>query len=89
MKEIWKDIKDYEGQYQVSNLGNVRSLTRKVNTFNGQRITKGKILKPLKTNTGYYRVCLKKHQKNKYIFIHKLVAQAFLPNPKKFTNNKS
>lgn len=51
MQEIWKDIENYEGIYQVSNLGRVRSLTRKVNTWYGTRTTQGKILKPLLTNT--------------------------------------
>lgn len=81
MEEIWKDIQGYENCYQVSNLGRVRSLTRKINTWYGIRTTRGQILKPLKTNRNYYRVCLKSHQKNKYISIHRLVAEAFLPNP--------
>lgn len=84
MEEIWKDIKGYEGSYQVSNLGRVRSLTRKVKTFNGVRTSKGQILKPLKTNTGYYRVDLKQNQKNKYMSIHRLVAEAFILNPNNY-----
>ena len=84
MQEIWKDIENYEGCYQVSNLGRVRSLTRKVKTFNGFRTTKGQLLKPLKTNTNYYRVDLKRNQKDKYISIHRLVAQAFIPNPNNY-----
>ena len=84
MQEIWKDIEGYENCYQVSNLGRVRSLTRKVDTFYGQRITKGKILKPLITNTGYFRVDLKQHQKDNYVSIHRLVAQAFIPNPNNY-----
>lgn len=84
MQEIWKDIKEYEGCYQVSNMGRVRSLTRKVPTFNGYRITKGKLLKPLKTNRNYFRVCLKQNQKNKYISIHRLVAETFLNNPNNY-----
>ena len=84
MQEIWKDIKDYEGSYQVSNLGRVRSLTRKVKTFNGFRTTKGKLLKLLKTNRNYFRVDLKRNQKDKYISIHRLVAEAFLPNPNNY-----
>lgn len=83
MQEIWKDIKGFEGCYQVSNLGNVRSLTRKVNTFNGMRTTKGKVLKPLKTNANYFKVDLKQNQKHNYASIHRLVAKAFIPN----TNN--
>ena len=43
MGEIWKDIPDYEGKYQVSNLGRVKSLTRMVNIRNGQRIVPEKI----------------------------------------------
>ena len=84
MQEIWKDIKNYEGIYQVSNLGRVRSLTRKVKTFNGLRTTKGQLLKPLKTNRNYFRVDLKQNQKNKYISIHRLVAEAFIPNPNNY-----
>ena len=83
-QEIWKDIKGYEGAYQVSNLGRVRSLTRKVKTFNGVRTSKGQLLKPLKTNTGYYRVDLKQNQKDKYMSIHRLVAEAFIPNPNNY-----
>ena len=84
MQEIWKDIKNYEGCYQVSNLGRVRSLTRKVKTFNGVRTSNGQLLKPLKTNTGYYRVDLKQNQKDKYMSIHRLVAEAFIPNPNNY-----
>ena len=81
MQEIWKDIQGYEGAYQVSTKGRVRSLTRKVPTYNGFRTTKGKILKPLKSNSGYFRVDLKSHQKDNYVCIHRLVALAFIPNP--------
>ena len=84
MQEIWKDIKGYEGRYQVSNYGKVKSLTRKVDTFNGQRTIEGKILKPLITNTGYFRVDLKQHQKHNYISIHRLVAETFIPNPNNY-----
>lgn len=84
MKEIWKDIKNFECCYQVSNLGRVKSLTRKVKTFHGFRTTKGQILKPIKTNRNYYRVDLKQNQKHKYISIHRLVAQAFIPNPNNY-----
>ena len=85
MKEVWKDIKNYEGCYQVSNLGKVRSVDRQVKTFNGTRTTTGQILKPLKTNRNYFRVCLKKNQKNNYKLIHRLVAEAFIPNPNNYS----
>lgn len=70
MQGIWKDIKGYENCYQVSNYGRVRSLTRKVNIFNGQRTIQGKILKPLITNPkGISRCCrLKQKYANNYIW---------------------
>lgn len=70
MEEIWKDIEGYNGKYQVSNLGRVKSL-------------KGseKILKPRVSNTGYKYVNLCIQGKSKTLKIHRLVAQAFLPNP--------
>ena len=81
--EIWKSIKGYEGLYEVSNLGNVRSVDRTVNTAlnHGTRIVKGKIIKPILTNKGYFQVCLSKECKLKYASIHRLVAEAFIDNP--------
>lgn len=78
MKEIWKDIQGYEGKYQISNLGNVYSL-----------IT-NKILKPRLTLDGYYQVDLCKNGVKKHLYIHRLVAQSFLDNPKnyKIVNHK-
>lgn len=80
--EIWKDVVGYEGLYQVSNLGRVRSLPR--------YSTSGKILKYQLDRYGYYRVCLSKHNKNTLKQIHRLVAQAFIPNPNNlsFVNHK-
>lgn len=73
--EIWKDIKGYEG-YKVSNLGNVKSL-------NYNRTGKEKILKP-KKNKGYLYVNLCKQGKVKFYLVHRLVAQAFIPNPNNY-----
>lgn len=70
--EQWKDIKGYEGLYQVSNYGRVK---RKYN--NG----KIRILKPISTNNGYLRVSLSKNSVNNTYFVHRLVAQAFILNP--------
>jgi hypothetical protein len=76
--EIWKDIKGYEGFYQVSNLGNVKSLDRK--TLYQYKWIKGKILKP-SDNKGYLRVCLQKNSDKSWKYIQRLVGEAFIPNP--------
>ena len=80
MQEIWKDIKDFEGFYQVSNLGNVRSLDRIVRCNTGYANIKGKLLKPILHKKGYYKVDLSKEGKSKRYFIHRLVALTFLEN---------
>lgn len=74
MEEIWKEISGYEGYYEVSNQGRVRSLDRKV----GNRLFEGRILKLDITNKGYYRVMLSKNSSNKRFNLHQLVAMAFL-----------
>ena len=71
MKEIWKDIKDYEGHYQVSNLSRVKSI----------KFGKERILKPVTDRHGYLIVGLWKNNKQKTYKVHRLVAEAFLPNP--------
>ena len=78
MEEIWKDILDYEGLYQVSNLGRVKSLSRRVKNKNGYKITKEIILQPAKYKYGYYHIDLSKENKSATKNIHKLVAIAFL-----------
>lgn len=83
MDEIWKDIKGYEGLYQVSNLGNVKSLARVVpHKITGSRTIPEKILKPNSDDVGYLYVSLSKDGKKKNPKIHRLVAEAFIPNPK-------
>lgn len=83
-KEIWKDIEDYEGIYQISNLGRVKSL-EKTMWNNHQNIKKEEmILKPNKDGKGYFCVKLYKNKKCKMKKVHRLVAQAFIDNP----NNK-
>lgn len=74
MKEIFKDIQGYEGLYQVSNLGNVKSL-------NYRHTGKEKILKLKKTWDGYLDIKLTKQAKRKYYRVHRLVAQTFINNP--------
>ena len=79
MQEIWKDIKNYEGLYQISNYGNVRSLDHIRKNGTNKYMQKGKMLKPQKINN-YLFVRLSKEGKTKQYLIHRLVAIAFLPN---------
>ena len=72
--EVWKPIKGYEGLYEVSNLGNVKSLPRK-STCKNERI-----LKPCVDLKGYLEVVLSKNSKHKTYRIHRLVADTFIPN---------
>lgn len=82
-KEVWKDIEGYEGLYQVSNIGRVRSLDKEIKTYNGgSYINKGKIINgSIAKSEGYLRVTLVKDRKNTIKKIHRLVAEAFIPNP--------
>ena len=79
MREIeeWRDIEGFDG-YQVSSLGNIKSLDR-VDSLGHHR--KEKILKPVKTKIGYLGVALCKDGKRDFYTIHRLVANAFIPNP--------
>lgn len=75
--EIWRNIKNYEGLYQISNLGRVKSL-------NYHREGKDQILKSYidtREGKGYYRVTLCKNGKTKRFQVHRLVAETFIPNP--------
>jgi hypothetical protein len=76
--EIWRSIDNYEG-YEISNLGNIKSLSKKIKCKNGFRITKEKILKLKKTKGGYLSLQLK--NKGKHFLVHRLVALAFIHNP--------
>lgn len=91
-EEVWKDIKGYEGFYQVSNLGRVKSLKRKVYAGRGRtRWQYERIMSDSKTNgNGYKIVTLNKKSKEKNKYIHRLVAEAFLENPHnyKYINHK-
>ena len=76
--EVWKDIKGYEGQYQVSNKGNIHSVERK--NSRGRKCG-GRILKPGYDKNGYLLVSLYKNGKSKTKKIHRLVLETFVPNP--------
>lgn len=79
----WKPIKGYEGYYEVSDEGLVRSVTRIITDSWCTRCFKGKILKPALHNgkQPYFYVTLSKDHKNRKILVHRLVAGAFIPNP--------
>lgn len=78
MTEIWKDIKGYEGVYQVSNLGRVKSVRR---YCSGNKHTYNEHLLKFGTTGCYYQVSLWKNNKPKWFLVHRLVAGAFIPNP--------
>ena len=79
--EVWKDVAGYEGLYQVSNKGNVYSVER----INSQRRKwGGYTLKLSIDKIGYPRVNLYKDGRNKNVTVHRLVANAFLPNPNNY-----
>lgn len=80
--EIYRDIEGYSGLYQVSNLGNVKSLDMVVPSKNGStQIRKGRVLKPSKAHNGYLHIMLCKDGNRYTHTIHRLVAETFLPNP--------
>ena len=82
MQEIWKPIIGYENLYEISNLGNVRSLDRTVKCHSKTRLVKGKLLNPTLMKNGYYSVMLCNSERNKRMYVHRLVALHFVENPK-------
>ena len=85
-REVWRDVVGYEGLYEVSNLGRVRSLDKEIIITGVQKrpvkgIKKGKIFTPSQNPQGYYYTTLHKNKKTKTVRVHRLVAQAFIPNP--------
>lgn len=79
--EIWKDVVGYEGLYEVSNKGNVYSVER-MDALGRER--GGRVLKPKYNNRGYLMVSLYKNGELKNRTVHRIVAEAFIPNPKGF-----
>ena len=86
--EVWKDIKDYEGLYKISNLGNIESLDKnkiikssnQFKQFIAKRIYKGKRISQVLNKNGYYQVALYKNGKSCNKLVHRLVAHEFLDN---------
>jgi hypothetical protein len=92
IQEEWKDVKSYEGLYQISNLGNVCSLTRSVRQgkYGHTRVVENRILSPTNNGHGYLIVGLRKDGQRKNYYIHRLVAEHFVENVynKKYVNHK-
>lgn len=90
MEEIWKDIKDYEDIYQVSNTGRVRSLDHYITFYDSKmghdvtKLIKGRLLKQRIGKLGYDVVILCKSGDRKDKKVHRLVAEAFIPNPNNY-----
>lgn len=81
-KEIWKAIVGYEGFYEVSNLGTIRSVTRYIPNGRGSMSKRTcKIMCAYKDNKGYLRVKLSTNNMGASLKVHRLVAEAFLPKP--------
>lgn len=78
---LWKDLQGYEGLYQISNTGKIKSLVRQINTPTGFGFLKERIKVPANHKQGYLKVDLVKDSKPKRFFIHRLVANSFIPNP--------
>lgn len=82
--EIWKDIKDFEGLYQISNYGRVKSLERTIHGSNRDMHYKDMIVKISKNNRGYYLITLYNTNVFKRYLVHRIVAETFIPT----NNNK-
>lgn len=81
MKEIWKDIPGYAGLYQASNFGKIRSKDR----VTKNRHYYGKILKPQNNGYGYQKLILSAKGKHYQRYVHRLIAQTFIPNPHNYS----
>lgn len=80
--EIWKDVIGYEGIYQVSNLGNVKRISK----FRGvnKAYLNDYCLKPLDNGKGYLRIKLTINNKSKRVMLHRIIAEAFIENPNNY-----
>lgn len=85
MKEEWKDIDGYEGLYQVSNLGRIKSIPHVVKTWRGSFISKEIVRTLAKDRNGYLMIYLCKNGKKKYHSVHRIVAKAFVANPHNYS----
>lgn len=79
--EVWKDVAGYEGRYQVSNAGRVKSLGRVTELNGGRRRVEPEVIMKYTLRSGYPTLILRRPGERRSAQIHRLVAQAFLPNP--------
>lgn len=82
--EIWRPIVGYEGLYEVSSTGRIRSVDRIVFQQGRNQMYRGKIMMPYKNNSGYYAIRLSKNNKKNNELVHRIVAKAFIPNPNNY-----
>jgi NUMOD4 motif/HNH endonuclease len=80
MDEVWVPVKGYEGVIEVSNIGRVRTLNRESPLNGGTRLVKGQIANLQLKKNGYLQVAVRTPGKRKWFLVHRLVAQAFIPN---------
>ncbi len=78
-KERWRPVRDFEGFYEVSNMGRIRSLARWVSARDGKRLIEGKVIDGSKSRAGYQKVELCAGPNRRYCMIHQAVAEAFVP----------
>ena len=82
MREIWLPVVEFEGTYEVSNTGKIRRLATKGKPGSGNYARSAHEIKPHKNNKGYLIVDLWQENKRKQKLLHRVVAEAFIPNPK-------
>jgi len=84
VKEVWKDIKGYEGFYQISNLSRVKSLYREVYQKNGRVTSYNERIMSQNKIQGYSKISLQVNSVRKTCGVHRLIAEAFIPNPNNY-----
>ncbi len=84
--EVWRPIKGYQGYYEVSNIGRIKSLTRYVKSKKPERVKViySRNMKQKLNKTGYWTIMLMKNLVHKFYLSHRLVAQSFLSNPNNY-----